>query len=82
MTAHDIGSFPPNTLYRLVDVIEAGKWVAPGGEVRAAKLNQFRAADARLILSSACAQLPAPHPVHPSPATYGRRFGPTSGCSW
>ena len=34
MTAADLGSFPPNTLYRLVEVIEAGGWLAPGGEVR------------------------------------------------
>ena len=34
MTAADLGSFPPNTLYRLVEVIAAGAWEAPGGEVR------------------------------------------------
>ena len=31
MTADDIGCFPPNTLYRLVEEKEPGAWEAPGG---------------------------------------------------
>ena len=43
MTAEDIGSFPPNTLYHLVRVEEAGQWEAPGGSFPRRRLLVVRA---------------------------------------
>ena len=43
MTAEDLGNFPPNTLYRLDRVREAGEWEAPGGTRVQRRLLMVRA---------------------------------------
>ena len=43
MTAEDLGNFPPNTLYRLDSVREAGEWEAPGGTRVQRRLLMVRA---------------------------------------